>query len=382
MAEEEGAERTHEATPRRREQAREEGQVLSSKDAGIFAAFVVTTGMLAMVPALAPMVLARFAAAFRTVPVADLDDLIAHRLAEAWQIILVASLAVAVPLAAVAIGLQLVLGGLNFAPKAFAFNPSRIDPLAGLGRIFSAQALMEMIKAIVKVALLGAVAILTMQGRLSVFGPLWAASAGGMAGVFADAVMRLVSGMTLGLAVIGAIDLGLQWRRMNKQMMMTLQEVKQESKEQNGSPEVKGRLRALQMEASRNAGRQRRALADVPMATAVITNPTHFAVALRYAPGETRAPMIVAMGKDGMAQEIIQIARRSGVNILPIPPLARALYFTGDIGTTIDEALYTAVAAVLAHVYRLDRGEGTQLPDIDLPPELRFSEFGRREQKG
>jgi flagellar biosynthetic protein FlhB len=162
-------------------------------------------------------------------------------------------------------------------------------------------------------------------------------------------------------------------------MMMTFQEVKQESKEQNGSPEVKGRLRQLQMEASRRAARQRKALPDVANATAVITNPTHFAVAIRYVQGDTRAPVILAMGKGPMAQEIRDRARKHGVTMLQSPLLARALYFTGDIGMEIQEGLYSAVAAILAHVYRLDRGEAGDLPDIDLPPELRFGENGRAE---
>ena len=115
-----------------------------------------------------------------------------------------------------------------------------------------------------------------------------------------------------------------------------------------------------------------------PRATAIVTNPTHFAVALRYVPGETRAPMIIAMGKGPMALEIMARGRKVGLAPVQIPLLARALYFTGDIGVEIDEQLYAAVAAVLAHVYRLDRGEGSDLPDIDLPPELRFSEFGQR----
>ena len=110
--------------------------------------------------------------------------------------------------------------------------------------------------------------------------------------------------------------------------------------------------------------------------------PRHFAVAIRYVPGETRAPVILAMGKGPMALEIMERGRKVGLAPVQIPLLARALYFTGDIGAEINEQLYAAVAAVLAHVYRLDRGEGSVTPDIDLPPELRFSEFGQREARG
>jgi flagellar biosynthetic protein FlhB len=117
----------------------------------------------------------------------------------------------------------------------------------------------------------------------------------------------------------------------------------------------------------------------VPRATSVITNPQHFAVALYYMPGETPTPLILARGTDAMARRIIDRARRAGVPVLPIPPLARALYFSGDIGAAIDPRLYAAVAAILAHLWRLERGIRTTLPDVDLPPELRLDAHGRRQ---
>jgi flagellar biosynthetic protein FlhB len=200
--------------------------------------------------------------------------------------------------------------------------------------------------------------------------------------VMGEATLRLMIGLALGLAAIAVLDVALQIFKMRKQLMMTLQEVKEESKEQNGSPEVKGRLRQMQMQASRDGAKRRRALDDVPRATAIVTNPTHFAVAIRYVPGETRAPVILAMGKGPMALEIMARGRKVGLAPVQIPLLARALYFTGEIEAEINEQLYAAVAAVLAHVYRLDRGEGSAPPDVNLPPELRFSEFGQNEARG
>jgi flagellar biosynthesis protein FlhB len=164
---------------------------------------------------------------------------------------------------------------------------------------------------------------------------------------------------------------------LRKKLMMSFQEVKQESKEANGSPELKGRMRRLQMEASQRGAEQRAALGDVGRATAIVTNPIHFAVALRYVPGETAAPVILAMGKGPMAQEIIARGKGAGIHVLQSPPLARALYFTGHIGTEISDRLFGAVAAILAHVYRLDRGESSDLPDVALPEELLFNEHGR-----
>jgi flagellar biosynthetic protein FlhB len=132
------------------------------------------------------------------------------------------------------------------------------------------------------------------------------------------------------------------------------------------------------MEAGRRGAERRRALADVPRATTIVTNPTHFAVALRYVPGESGAPVVLALGKGPMAQEIILRGRAAGVQVLRAPVLARALYFTGDIGAEIDERLFGAVAAILAHVFRLDRGQPSEMPEVALPDEMRFDEFGRR----
>ncbi|MDP5352564.1 MAG: EscU/YscU/HrcU family type III secretion system export apparatus switch protein, partial [Paracoccaceae bacterium] len=154
-------------------------------------------------------------------------------------------------------------------------------------------------------------------------------------------------------------------------------ELKDENKESNGSPEVKQRIRRLQMEASRRATQTAEALDKVGEATAVITNPTHFAVALKYTPGEPGAPIIIAMGKGHMAKRIIEKATGAGVTVFRSPLLARALFFTGDIGQEISDRLYGAVAAALAYIYKLDRGEVPAEPDLDLPDDLRFNEDGK-----
>lgn len=379
MAEDDGAEKSQEPTQKRKDDAREDGSVLTSKEAMIFAGFAVGTGMMALAPAVMPAMLPRFSGYFAMGRVADLDGIVAARIGMAfWQVLGVA-VAVAVPMVIATIAVQIVMGGLHWSPKAMGFKASRIDPLAGLKRMFSGNALVELGKAVAKVVVLGAIAWGMMGGMLPALDRLWQLTPGAAAGVMGSAVMRLMAGLVLGLAAIAAIDVAWQVIKLRKQLMMTLQEVKEENKEQNGSPEVKGRMRQLQMQASRESSKRRRALDDVPRATAIVTNPTHFAVALRYVPGETRAPVILAMGKGPMAQEIIARGRKVGLAPVQIPLLARALYFTGDIGAEINEQLYAAVAAVLAHVYRLDRGEGSSVPDIEVPPELRFGEFGQRE---
>lgn len=380
MAEnEDGAEKSHEPTQKRKDDAREDGTVLTSKEALVFAGFAVGAGMMAMSPALMPGVLPLWADYFALGPVAELDGIVAARVDGAfWQILLIAVL-VALPMVLATIGAQIAMGGFHWSNKAAGFKGNRIDPLAGMKRMFSTNALVELGKAVAKVVVLGAIAWGMVGGMLPGLERLWQQTPGAASAVLGDAAIRLMSGLALGLALIAALDVAWQIVKLRKDLMMTFQEVKQESKEQNGSPEVKGRLRQLQMEASRNASKRRKALDDVPRATAIVTNPTHFAVALRYVPGETRAPMILAMGKGPMALEIMERGRKVGLSPVQIPLLARALYFTGDIGAEIDEKLYAAVAAVLAHVYRLDRGEGSVLPDVEVPPELRFSEFGQRQ---
>ncbi len=381
-AENDGAEKSQEPTQKRKDDAREDGTVLTSKEALIFAGFAVGTGLMALAPAAMPQMVPEWGAYFRLGAVRDLDGLVSARIGGAfWQVLGVAVL-VAVPMVMATIAAQVVLGGLHWSPKAMGFKGNRISPLAGLKRMFSGTALVELGKAIAKVVVLGAISWGMVQGALPGLDRLWQQTPGAAAAVMGGAALRLMAGLALGLAAIAVLDVAWQVIKLRKQLMMTLQEVKDENKEQNGSPEVKGKLRQLQMQASRDGAKRRRALDDVPRATAIVTNPTHFAVAIRYVPGETRAPVILALGKGPMALEIMERGRKVGLAPVQIPLLARALYFTGEIGAEINEQLYAAVAAVLAHVYRLDRGEGSVLPDIDLPPELRFSEFGQREARG
>ena len=143
------------------------------------------------------------------------------------------------------------------------------------------------------------------------------------------------------------------------------------------SPEVKAKIRRMQMEKSRESSKQREALENVSNATAVITNPTHFAVALKYNPGEIGAPTIIAMGQGLIARQIMERANEHKITIFRSPLLARALYFTGEIGNEISDKLYNAVAIALAYVYRLDRGEDATEPDITVPEDLQFNENGQ-----
>ena len=379
MAEEDIQEKTLDPSEKRKEDARKDGQVLTSKEAFVFASVAVGTGLLALGGLIAPMVTGRWTAYFQLGPAQDLDSLLTERLAQGWSEVLLAGLIFGLPVALGLIGLQLAMGGLNFAPKAAGFNFGKIDPIKGLGRMVSVQALVELGKGILKVVALGGLAVMAVKDQIPAFADLSMVEPSVGLAVLWAAILALMAWLCLGLLGIGGLDLAWQFLSLRKKLMMSFQEMKEESKEANGSPEVKGRMRRLQMEASRRSGQQRAALGDVPQATAIVTNPTHFAVALRYVPGEMPAPVVLAMGKGPMAQEIMARGRAARVQVLQSPPLARALYFTGEIGSEIPPGLYGPVAAILAHVYRLDRGEASDLPEIDLPEDLHFNEFGQRQ---
>ena len=158
---------------------------------------------------------------------------------------------------------------------------------------------------------------------------------------------------------------------------MSRQEQKDEFKQTEGSPEVKQKIRQKQIQASMAASEQRKSVENVSSATAIITNPTHFAVALRYIVGEPGAPEVIAMGRGKVAQDIIEAGKNHSITTYRSPLLARALFFTSEIGKEISDKLYNAVAVALAYIYRIDRGEIVEEPEIDLPEDMRFNEKGQ-----
>jgi flagellar biosynthetic protein FlhB len=202
--------------------------------------------------------------------------------------------------------------------------------------------------------------------------------AGAQFSMLSSVSYQVLIALVLALAIIGAVDLIWQIHTMSKQLKMSLQEIKDESKQTEGSPEVKGAIRRKQMEAAQSGASRRAALDDVKDATAIITNPKHFSVALRYVPGEDDAPTVLALGEGAMAFQIRELGKEHDVTILPVPPLARALYFTSNIGGEIHPALYAAVATILAHVYHLDQEPDAEMPPVDLPKDFRFDEFGKK----
>jgi flagellar biosynthetic protein FlhB len=257
------------------------------------------------------------------------------------------------------------IGGWSFSTKSLAPNLEKLDPIKGLGRIFGWRGLMELAKALAKFLLIAAVAgalIMYMAPQLLQLGdePLRRAlaHAGGILG------LSFVV-LSAALIVIAAVDVPFQLWQHAKQLRMTRQEVKDEFKETEGRPEVKGRIRQLQREMA-----QRRMMEEVPKADVVVTNPTHFAVALKY-DRKMNAPKVVAKGVDLVAANIRGIAEQHEITMFEAPPLARALYYSTDLGQEIPAGLYVSVAQVLAYVYQLKTahgaGETAPAPPADLP---------------
>lgn len=375
--EDDSQEKTEEPTQRRIEKAREDGQVLNSKEMFVFA--TTFTGMI-IILALSAVIkqwIGYWGGFFRFDTSDGLRDLLPARLSAAFWDFLILSLIMAVPILIIVLATQALVGrGLNFTSGAIAFKGNRINPLNGLKRMFSAHSLVELAKSFLKIGFIGAAAYSVIIAYLpSILGLASMNLLRGLETAFFALIVLM--GMCVAiLGVVGAIDYAWSSFAHLKKLRMSRQDLKDESKQTDGSPEVKARIRRLQYEASRRAAQQSLALDEVPNATAIITNPTHFAVALRYVPGEQGAPKIVAMGRGRIAEEIIKRGTDAQITVFQSPLLARALFFTGEIGQEISDLLFTPVAAVLAYIYRIDRGESPDFPDVEVPQKLQFDQFG------
>jgi flagellar biosynthetic protein FlhB len=373
LAEESDLEKTEPASPRRLEQAREEGDIPRSRELATCtlllasgAAFWFSGGH--MIDELNSMLASGLS--FDRAMAFDMELLLAHLAANLGKVLLAFAPA-ALILMVVIIGSPMLIGGWLFSVKSLQPNFSRMNPLKGLGNMVSTRAAVELLKAVAKAILVGWVAWLVVRSELdAVLGLTVEPLATGTAHL---GHLMLMSFMFIvgGLIVIAVLDAPYQMWQHAKKLMMSRQELKQEAKESDGSPEIKAKVRQQQREMAR-----RRMMSEVPTADVVVTNPTHFAVALKYAENGMRAPKVVAKGADEVAAKIREIAAENNVVLLEAPPLARALYKHADIGDEIPEALYIAVAEVLAYVFQLRAyaqrgGVRPQEPtDLDVPPEL------------
>ncbi len=276
-----------------------------------------------------------------------------------------------------AIASPFLLGSIRPRWGAAAFKASRINPAAGIKRMFGAQGLIELAKSLAKVVLIGVVGwLIAVRASVPVGGGVRSAEqfAGDLAGDLIGGSLWL----TAGLVLIALIDAPVQAMQRTKRLRMSKQEVRDEAKQSDGSPETKAQQRRRRHELL--SASTRRGVAE---ASVILTNPVHIAVALRYRPGEDRAPIVVARGKGATAEAVRLLAAEARVPILPYPQLARAIYFTSRDGHPIDEGLYRAVALVLAFVMRMDaRAASAVPPTVEVPDDLRFDPDGRREMSG
>lgn len=352
MAEKPAAEKTEQPTPKRLEKAREKGQTPHSQEFDSFASIFILV-----------MVTFFFAGSVNKWCVSQIVEsiscdtqmfstsgsFISYINAKIVSVILI-TLPFLVALTVGAVVANLVVGGFTFAPSALEFKFDAINPASGLSNLINTKTMVNFLISIVKLLFIGLIVWWYLNDRLGEFMQLrWAWSV-----AMLTTISKLIFGMLIrvcvGLLVIGLADMFYQKWKYNDDMKMTKQEVKEEHKQTEGAPEVKSRIRRIQLESAR-----RRMLQEVPKATVVLVNPTHVAVALKYDSKDMEAPVMLAKGADHMAEQIKTIARAYGVPIISRPELARTIYSTVKPGHAIPEMLYVAVAEVLAVVYRMKK---------------------------
>jgi len=369
MAEHSSAEeRTEQPTPKRLKEAKEKGQVPRSRELNTLAVLLASAlALLLLGGRMVEGLLGVMRHGFSLERASTLDPaVLTTSLAGSVGEGLLAIMPLLGLLLVVATLSPLALGGWTFSAKAISFKPEKLDPIKGLGRIFSLKGLMELGKTLAKfllVAVASAMILWSQMDELLALGRESLNQALAHAGTICLWAFLLISSV---LMLVAAVDVPFQLWQHNKQLRMTHKEIKDEHKETEGSPEVKGRIRAIQREMA-----QRRMMQEVPTADVVITNPTHYAVALRYEREGKAAPRVVAKGTDLVAFQIRKIAEAHGVAVVPAPPLARALHALVELDQEIPAELYVAVAHILAYVYQLDaaraRGGEPPPPPRDLP---------------
>ncbi len=372
MAEDSDQEKTEEPTGRRISQAREEGQVPHSKELGSFLVLIVAASAFwllggwlaerAMMIMRKGLIMDPVFLKEPNLALVRLTDISFDALVSFSPLVLAMIVAALIP--------PFVLNAWVFSPKALVPSFGRMNPISGIGRMFSWNSLMELLKAALKAVLIGGVAVLMIWNEWEdIFGLLGQPLEAGL--VSAGKLLTFTFLMIVAaMIIIVAADVPFQiWQYYDK-LKMTKEQVRQEMKEMDGDPMVKGRIRSLQREAAR-----KRMMAAVPQADVIVTNPTHFAVALSYQEGMA-APKVLAKGMGVIAQRIKSLGAEHGVPMLEAPPLARALYRHAELDQEIPGSLYAAVAEVLAYVYQLSRWRSTggDYPtppkDIDVPSEL------------
>jgi len=375
MAEQDSSqEKTEEPTPRRLQKARDEGQVPRSKELGTTMVLVMgAAGLLMFGPFMSERIaaMAKHSFSFDRDTAFDTGMMTSYLDASALEAAIALAPWLVVVLIAAFAG-PLLVGGWLFSGKAITPKLDRLNPLSGLKRMFSANSLVELFKAWAKVLVVGTVAWLTLMFFFQDAMRIQYESTESAIDHAVTIIIWSVLALCASTALIAIVDVPWQIYSFTKKMRMSMQEIKDEYKETEGKPEVKSKVRQLQREVA-----QRRMMADVPEADVVITNPTHYSVALRYDAGASAAPVLLAKGSDRVALKIREIAKENNVPQMQAPPLARALFTHTKVGDEIPEGLYVAVAQVLAYIYQMDqfaKGKGPKperKPDMPIPRDLR-----------
>ena len=378
MAESEsGADKTEDPTEKRKKDSREKGEIARSKELNTLAIMLAgSIGLIIFGGALAQdmMEIMRYNFSISREVLLNPDSMGAFLL-HSGKIALIALQPVLITLLIAALVGPIALGGWLFAAGSLAPKFSRMNPAAGIKRMFSAKALVELLKALAKFFIILIVALLVLKSDIDdllriAHEPLELAVIHSLQVVAWSALW-----MACGLILIAAVDVPVQLWESHQKLLMTKQEVRDEHKDQEGRPEVKQRIRQVQREMS-----QRRMMAAIPDADVIITNPTHYAVALKYDPEKGGAPMLLAKGSDFLALKIREIGAKHNILLLESPALARSIYHSTELEQEIPAGLYLAVAQVLAYVYQIRQhqaGKGKRpdpLKDVPIPPDLRRDE--------
>jgi flagellar biosynthetic protein FlhB len=355
MPEDSSQERTEQPTPKRLDDARKKGQIARSRELNTMAVLMAGGGGMLLLSGylfdssqIVPLFWESVADALTTLtPLFIL-------------LVVVATLA------------PMAMGGISFSVQALAFKWEKLDPIKGIKRVFGPKGLMELIKALAKFAIIGAVTVIFLNSqsdKLLSLAYMDIDTALAEVGFLLFWAFFVISS---GLILVALVDVPFQLWEHTRQLKMTRQEVRDEFKETDGQPEVKQRIRNLQREMA-----ERRMMQEVPKADVVVTNPTHFAVALRYDQENMRAPVVIAKGADLIAAEIRKVAKDNDVPVAAAPALTRALFYSTELNDEIPAGLYLAVAQVLAYVFQLRQkagfkpGKEIEMKDLPIPDDLK-----------
>jgi flagellar biosynthetic protein FlhB len=381
MAEnEDGQEKTEEATPKRREEARGKGQVPRSRELTTMAMLVIASVTLLMMGESMVVQLGKVMSLgldFEREKAFDpwaMLEILQQGIYQGILLLLPFMLVMVIT----AVAAPAALGGWNFSTESLAFKFDKLNPISGMKRIFAVRGLIELVKALAKFILIGSVGAWLLMGYLPELMGLGRESIENALGHTGQILSHSFIVLSASLLLIAGIDIPFQLWDHSRNLKMTRQELKDENKNTEGKPEVKARIRNMQREIS-----QRRMMAEVPKADVIITNPTHYAIALRYDPKTMAAPLVVAKGVELVASQIRTVAVANRVPLFEAPPLARALYYSTEIDQEVPGGLYLAVAQILAYIFQLKASvHGAPIPDRpgDIPvPEDFFQGPGHGE---